>query len=156
GLPQIEVTFDIDANGIVSVAAKDKGTNKEQSMRIQPSGGLNEDDIKRMVKEAEEHAGEDKQRRELAEAKNNGEAQAHQIEKMLQEHGDKIPASDKTNIENAIAALRAATQTDNVADIASKTQALIQASMKIGEVIYGQGGAGAAPGGEGQGGPNSG
>src|SRR5262249_49374596 len=148
GLPQIEVTFDIDANGIVSVGAKDKATNKEQNMRIQPSGGLNEDDIKRMVREAEEHAGEDKSRRELAEAKNNGEAHAHQIEKMLQEHGDKISAPDKANIESAIAALRQAVQTDNVADIASKTQALVQASMKIGEVLYGQGGGqGAAEGG---------
>src|SRR5215813_8611083 len=139
-VPQIEVTFDIDANGIVSVSAKDKATNKEQNMRIQPSGGLGEEDIKRMVREAEEHAGEDKSRRELAEAKNNAEAQAHQIEKMLQEHGDKIPASDKSNIENAIAALRAAAQTDNMADIAAKTQALVQASMKIGEVIYGKAG----------------
>ena len=149
GLPQIEVTFDIDANGIVSVGAKDKATNKEQSMRIQPSGGLSDADIQKMVKEAEEHAGEDKSRRELAEAKNNGEAQAHQIEKMLAEHGDKISAADKSNIENAITAVRASIQSDNVADIAAKTQALIQASMKIGEVLYGQGG---QAGGDGEGG----
>ncbi|MBY0562705.1 MAG: molecular chaperone DnaK [Hyphomonadaceae bacterium] len=143
GMPQIEVTFDIDANGIVSVSAKDKATNKEQSMRIQPSGGLSEADIKRMVKDAEEHAGEDKARRELAEAKNQGEALAHTTEKQLQENGDKIPAPDKAAIEGAIAALRTALGTDNTADIAAKTQALVQASMKIGEALYGgQSGAG--------------
>jgi molecular chaperone DnaK len=152
GMPQIEVTFDIDANGIVSVGAKDKATNKEQSMRIQPSGGLSEDDIKRMVKEAEEHAGEDKSRRELAEAKNQGEALIHATEKQLQENGDKIPAADKSAIEAAIAALRPALETENTAEIAAKTQALVQASMKIGEALYG--GAG-APGGEGpSGGPD--
>jgi len=153
GMPQIEVTFDIDANGIVSVSAKDKATNKEQSMRIQPSGGLSEADIQRMVKEAEEHAGEDKARRELAEAKNQGEALVHATEKQLQENGDKIPASDKSSIESAIAALKQALTTDNTAEIASKTQALVQASMKIGEALYGgapQGGAGAGqPGQEG-------
>src|SRR5262249_9326191 len=106
GVPQIEVTFDIDANGIVSVSAKDKATNKEQSMRIQPSGGLSEADIQRMVKEAEEHAGEDKGRRELAEAKNQGEALVHQIEKQLKENGDKVPAGDKQAIESAIATLK--------------------------------------------------
>jgi molecular chaperone DnaK len=151
GMPQIEVTFDIDANGIVSVGAKDKATNKEQSMRIQPSGGLSEDDIKRMVREAEEHAGEDKSRRELAEAKNQGEALVHATEKQLSENGDKIPAPDKANIESAIAALKGALGSDNVADIASKTQALVQASMKIGEALYGgqpQGSAGGAEGGQ--------
>jgi molecular chaperone DnaK len=137
GLPQIEVTFDIDANGIVSVSAKDKATNKEQSMRIQPSGGLSESDIQRMVKEAEEHAGDDKAKRELVEAKNQGEALIHATEKQVQEHGDKISAGDKTGIENAITALRAALGTENVSDIAAKTQALVQASMKIGEAIYG-------------------
>ncbi len=147
GMPQIEVTFDIDANGIVSVGAKDKATNKEQSMRIQPSGGLSEDDIKRMVKEAEEHAGEDKSRRELAEAKNQGEALVHQIEKQLQENGDKIPAPDKSNIEAAIAALRTVLGTDNTGEIASKTQALVQASMKIGEALYGGAPPGEAPSG---------
>jgi molecular chaperone DnaK len=149
GMPQIEVTFDIDANGIVSVSAKDKATNKEQSMRIQPSGGLNEDDIKRMVKEAEEHAGEDKSRRELAEAKNQGEALVHATEKQLQENGDKIPAGDKANIESAIAALKGVLSGDNTAEIAAKTQALVQASMKIGEALYGgapQGDAGGAGG----------
>jgi molecular chaperone DnaK len=145
GMPQIEVTFDIDANGIVSVGAKDKATNKEQSMRIQPSGGLSDDDIKRMVKEAEEHASEDKTRRELAEAKNQGEALVHATEKQVQENGDKIPASDKSSIEAAIAALKSALEGNDTADIAGKTQALVQASMKIGEALYG--GAG-APGGD--------
>jgi molecular chaperone DnaK len=137
GMPQIEVTFDIDANGIVSVGAKDKATNKEQNMRIQPSGGLSEDDIKRMVKEAEEHAGEDKSRRELAEAKNQGEALVHATEKQVQENGDKIPAGDKQAIEAAITELKAALETDNTSEIAAKTQALVQASMKIGEALYG-------------------
>jgi molecular chaperone DnaK len=136
GMPQIEVTFDIDANGIVSVSARDKATNKEQSMRIQPSGGLSEADIQRMVKEAEEHASEDKQRRELAEAKNQGEALVHSTERQLAENGDKISAADKGAIEAAIAALRGALATDNVPDIAAKTQALVQASMKIGEAMY--------------------
>ncbi|MBL8549855.1 MAG: molecular chaperone DnaK [Hyphomonadaceae bacterium] len=148
GMPQIEVTFDIDANGIVSVSAKDKATNKEQSMRIQPSGGLSEADIQRMVKDAEEHAGEDRGRRELAEAKNQGEALVHSTERQLAEHGDKISAADKQAIENGVAALKDALGTENVADIASKTQALVQASMKIGEAMYA---AGAAGGGEGPG-----
>ncbi len=152
GMPQIEVTFDIDANGIVSVGAKDKATNKEQSMRIQPSGGLSDGDIQRMVKEAEEHAGEDKSRRELAEAKNQGEALVHATEKQLQENGDKIPASDKTAIENAIAALKTSLESDNTSDIAAKTQALVQASMKIGEALYG--GAGGPGGDAGGGGPD--
>jgi len=139
GMPQIEVTFDIDANGIVSVGAKDKATNKEQSMRIQPSGGLSEDDIKRMVKDAEEHAGEDKSRRELAEAKNQGEALIHSTERQLAEHGEKLAAGDKSAIESAITTLREALAGDNPSDIAAKTQTLVQASMKIGEVLYGQG-----------------
>jgi molecular chaperone DnaK len=151
GMPQIEVTFDIDANGIVSVGAKDKATNKEQSMRIQPSGGLSDDDIKRMVKEAEEHAGEDKSKRELAEAKNQGEALVHATEKQLQENGEKIPAPDKAGIEAAIAALKQALETENTSEIAAKTQALVQASMKIGEALYG-GAPGAAPSGDAGGG----
>jgi molecular chaperone DnaK len=146
GMPQIEVTFDIDANGIVSVSAKDKATNKEQSMRIQPSGGLSEADIQRMIKEAEEHAGEDKARRELIEAKNAGEATIHNVERQLAEHGDKLAAADKSAIESAVAALRDALATDNIGDIAAKTQALVQASMKIGEAMYaGQGGGDSGP-----------
>jgi molecular chaperone DnaK len=150
GLPQIEVTFDIDANGIISVAAKDKGTNKEQSMRIQPSGGLSDDDIKRMVKEAEEHAGEDKSRRELAEAKNQGEALVHATEKQIQENGEKIPAGDKQAIEAAVADLKGVLESGDTATIAAKTQALVQASMKIGEALYGGAPQGNAGGGESQ------
>ena len=148
GMPQIEVTFDIDANGIVSVGAKDKATNKEQSMRIQPSGGLSEADIQRMVKEAEEHAGEDKERRELIEAKNSGEATIHNVERQLAENGDKLAAADKQAIEAAVQALKDALPNDNMSDIAAKTQALVQASMKIGEALYaGKGGAGGDDGG---------
>jgi molecular chaperone DnaK len=120
-------------------------------MRIQPSGGLSDDDIKRMVKEAEEHAGEDKSKRELAEAKNQGEALVHATEKQLQENGDKIPAPDKAGIEAAIAALKQALETENTSEIAAKTQALVQASMKIGEALYG-GAPGAAPSGDAGGG----
>ncbi|KAF0183023.1 MAG: molecular chaperone DnaK [Hyphomonadaceae bacterium] len=136
GMPQIEVTFDIDANGIVSVSAKDKATNKEQSMRIQPSGGLSEADIQKMVKDAEEHASDDKARRELVEAKNAGEATVHNVERQLAENGDKISAADKTAIEQAIQGLKDALPGDNMSDIAAKTQALVQASMKIGEAMY--------------------
>jgi molecular chaperone DnaK len=146
GMPQIEVTFDIDANGIVSVSAKDKATSKEQSMRIQPSGGLTEADIQRMVKDAEEHAGEDKDRRALAEAKNQGEALVHGTERQLKENGDKIPAGDKQTIEAAIAALKKSLEGENTADIAANTQALVQASMKIGEALYGGAAQGAAGG----------
>ena len=147
GMPQIEVTFDIDANGIVSVSAKDKATNKEQSMRIQPSGGLTEADIQRMVKDAEEHAGEDKSRRELAEAKNQAETLIHATERQLKENGAKLSSGDKKTIENAVADLRAVVTSDNTADIAAKTQALVQASMKIGEALYGSAAPGADAGG---------
>ena len=136
-MPQIEVTFDIDANGIISVGAKDKATNKEQNMRIEPSGGLSEADIQKMVKEAEEHAGEDKKRRELAEARNQAEGLIHQTEKQLVEHGEKVSSGDKQAIEKAIADLKDVVGSENVADIAAKTQALMQAAMKIGEAIYG-------------------
>jgi molecular chaperone DnaK len=152
GMPQIEVTFDIDANGIVSVSAKDKATSKEQSMRIQPSGGLNEADIQRMVKEAQDHAAEDRGRRELAEAKNQAEALIHATEKQLVDFGEKISPADKSGIEAAIAALRGAIETGNVSDIQAKTQALGQAGMKIGEAMYGgQGGGGEGPSGGGDG-----
>jgi molecular chaperone DnaK len=150
GMPQIEVTFDIDANGIVSVSAKDKATSKEQSMRIQPSGGLSEADIQRMVKEAQEHAADDRGRRELAEAKNQAEALIHTTERQLSEHGDKLNPADKSGIESAIAAVRSALESGNVADIQARTSALAQASMKIGESIYGgQGGGEGGPGGPG-------
>src|ERR1700729_2852649 len=133
GMPQIEVTFDIDANGIVSVTAKDKATGKEQQIRIQASGGLSDADIKKMVQEAESHAADDKKRRALAEAKNQADALVHSTEKALSEHGDKVDAAERTNIENAIAALKEAVKSDDDADIQQKTQTLAQASMKLGE-----------------------
>ena len=144
----MEVTFDIDANGIVSVTAKDKATTKEQQIRIQASGGLSEADIDKMVKEAESHAAEDKKRRALAEAKNQGDALIHSTEKALSEHGDKIDAGERTAIENAIASLKEAVKTDDVDSIQSKTQALAQASMKLGEAMYKAQQAGAAGGAE--------
>jgi molecular chaperone DnaK len=136
GVPQVEVTFDIDANGIVSVTAKDKATNKEQQIRIQASGGLTDADIKKMVQEAEAHAGEDKKRRALVEAKNQADALIHSTEKALGEHGDKVDPAEKTAIEAAIGALKGATGGDDVEDIQAKTQAVAQASMKLGEAMY--------------------
>jgi molecular chaperone DnaK len=136
GVPQIEVTFDIDANGIVSVNAKDKATGKEQSIRIQASGGLSDDEIERMVSEAEAHADEDKKARERAEAKNQGDSLIHSTEKALTEHGDKISDEEKGAIESAIAALKEAVKTDDLEDIKAKTAELGQASMKLGEAMY--------------------
>jgi len=136
GMPQIEVTFDIDANGIVSVTAKDKATNKEQQIRIQASGGLSEADIQKMVKDAEANAGEDKKRRELVEAKNQGESLVHSTEKSLKDYGDKVTAADKTAIETALDALKAALAEDNAEMISSRTTDLMQASMKLGEAMY--------------------
>ncbi len=138
GVPQIEVTFDIDANGIVNVSAKDKATAKEQQIRIQASGGLSDDDINRMVKEAEEHAGEDKAKRELVEAKNQGEALVHQTERTLSEVGDKIGEEEKQAIEAAIAELKTALEGEDKEAIDTKAQALAQASMKLGEALYQQ------------------
>jgi molecular chaperone DnaK len=136
GMPQIEVTFDIDANGIVSVQAKDKATGKEQQIRIQASGGLSDADIEKMVKDAEAHAEEDKKRRELVEAKNQAEGLVHTTERTLKEAGDKVPAGDREAVEAAIRDLRAALDGNNAEQIKSKTQALGQASMKIGEAMY--------------------
>jgi len=136
GVPQVEVTFDIDANGIVSVTAKDKATNKEQQIRIQASGGLSEADIKKMVQEAESHAAEDKKRRALAEAKNQGDALIHSTEKALNEFGSKIDLAERTSIENAMASLKETLKSDDVEAIQQKTQALAQASMKLGEAMY--------------------
>jgi molecular chaperone DnaK len=136
GVPQIEVTFDIDANGIVHVTAKDKATNKEQSIRIQANGGLSDADIDKMVKDAESHAAEDKKRKELVEAKNQADAAVHHAEKALAEHGDKIAAADKSAIEQAVAELKTASEGENADQIKSKTQALAQASMKLGEAMY--------------------
>ena len=136
GLPQIEVTFDIDANGIVSVSAKDKATGKEQQITIQADGGLSEADIKKMMADAEANAGADKARRELVEAKNHAEALVHQTEKQLAEHGSKVSDDVKGEIEKAIADLREAAGGDNAADIAAKHQTLMSAAMKLGEAIY--------------------
>ncbi|MAP94198.1 MAG: molecular chaperone DnaK [Ponticaulis sp.] len=136
GMPQIEVTFDIDANGIVNVSAKDKATNKEQKITIQANGGLSEDEINNMMKDAEANADADKQRRELVEAKNNAEAMVHSTEKQLAEHGDKVDASVKGEIESAMGDLKTAAEGENLEDIQAKTQALMQASMKLGEAIY--------------------
>ena len=150
GMPQIEVGFDIDANGIVNVSAKDKGTGKEQQIRIQASGGLNDSEIDKMVKDAEAHATEDKRKRELVEARNNAESLAHSTERTLSEAGDKVPAADKQAAEAAIAAVREALAGDDAEAIKAKTEALTQASMKVGEAIYKAAqsdGAQAAPGG---------
>jgi molecular chaperone DnaK len=149
GVPQIEVTFDIDANGIVNVSAKDKATNKEQAIRIQASGGLNEEDIERMVHEAEEHAEEDKKRRALVEARNQGEALVNSTEKTLAEAGDKVGDDDKQRITAAIEELKTAMAGDDVSEIQGKSEALAQAAMKLGEAMYaaGQDDAGAGDGG---------
>lgn len=148
GMPQIEVTFDIDANGIVNVSAKDKATNKEQQIRIQASGGLSEADIEKMVKDAESHAEEDKKRKAAVEAKNHGEALVHSTEKALTEHGAKLAEADRSAIENAMADLKEALKGDDSDAIQQKTNALATASMKLGEAIYQQAQAGNAPGGE--------
>ena len=144
GMPQIEVTFDIDANGIVNVSAKDKATNKEQQIRIQASGGLSEADIEKMVKDAESHAEEDKKRKAAVEAKNHGEALVHSTEKALTEHGAKLAEADRSAIENAMADLKEALKGDDSETIQQKTNALAQASMKLGEAIYQQAQAGGA------------
>jgi molecular chaperone DnaK len=150
GVPQIEVTFDIDANGIVHVTAKDKATNKEQSIRIQANGGLSDADIDQMVKDAAANADADKKRKEMVEARNQADALIHSTEKTLAEHGDKVGAADKGAIETALADLKSANEGDDVEAIQAKTQALIQASMKLGEAMYQaqQGQDGAAAGGD--------
>ena len=159
GMPQIEVTFDIDANGIVQVSAKDKATGKEQQIRIQASGGLSEGDIDKMVKDAEAHAAEDKKRRELVEAKNQADALVHTTERTLQEAGDKVPESERAPVQSAIQALKDAIGTDDVEQIKSKTEALAQVAMKLGEAMYktqqtggGESGPGGPQGGAGPGG----
>jgi molecular chaperone DnaK len=136
GTPQIEVAFDIDANGIVQVSAKDKATNKEQQIRIQASGGLSDDEIEKMVKDAEANAEEDKKHKELIEAKNQGDSLVNTTEKALSEHGDKIPAEDKAKIEADIADLKEALGGQDGALISEKTNALMQSSMKLGEAMY--------------------
>jgi molecular chaperone DnaK len=138
GVPQIEVTFDIDANGIVSVAAKDKGTGKEQTIKIQASGGLSDSDIDQMVKDAEKFAEEDKKRRAAAEARNQADSLVHATEKQLEEHGAKIDAAIKTEVEEAIAAVKTALEGGDADDINAKAQALTQSAMKMGQQIYEQ------------------
>jgi len=136
GMPQIEVAFDIDANGIVNVSAKDKGTGKEQQISIKASGGLSDADIEKMVKDAEANAESDKARREGVEAKNQAESLLHSSEKSLKEYGDKVSAEDRAAIETAIADLKAAVGEGDAADIKAKSEALAEASMKLGQAMY--------------------
>ena len=149
GMPQIEVTFDIDANGIVNVTAKDKATNKEHQIRIQASGGLSDADIEKMVKDAEANAEADKKRRELVEVKNQGESLIHATEKSVAEYGDKVSAADKGAIESAITALRSALEGEDAEGIKAKTNDLMQASMKLGEAMYAASQTEGAPGADG-------
>jgi molecular chaperone DnaK len=136
GVPQIEVTFDIDANGLVAVTAKDKGTGKEQQIRIQPSGGLSAADIDKMVKEAEQFSAEDKKRREAAEARNQADGLVHATERQLAEHGDKVDADTRASIEAALAETKGALDSGDADAINSKAQALAQVAMKLGEAVY--------------------
>jgi len=136
GMPQIEVTFDIDANGLVNVSAKDKATGKEQQIRIQASGGLSDDDIERMVNEAEQNSEDDKQRRELVELRNSADSLVHASEKNVKEYGDKVPDEDRQAIEEAIQALKDVQDSDDAEAIKSKTEALTEVSMKLGEAMY--------------------
>jgi len=138
GVPQIEVTFDIDANGIVNVSAKDKGTGKEHQIRIQASGGLSDSDIEQMVKDAESHAEEDKKRRAAVEAKNQAESLIHSTEKSLEEHGEKVSEEDRNAIKTAIEELKTAVGAEEPDgdDIQAKTQTLMEVSMKLGQAVY--------------------
>jgi molecular chaperone DnaK len=136
GTPQIEVTFDIDANGIVNVSAKDKSTGKEQQIKIQASGGLSDEEIEKMVKDAEANAEEDKKKREGVDAKNQADSLVFQVEKNLKEHGDKISAADKSKIETDLKDLKEALEKGDVDTIKQKTQDLTQSSMKMGEAMY--------------------
>ncbi len=159
GVPQIEVTFDIDANGIVNVSALDKATNKAQSIRIQASGGLSDNEIERMVKEAETHAATDKKRRELVEAKNQAEALIHSTERTLQELGDKVSDADRKAVEAAVSELKTASAGEDASRIVAKADDLAKAAMKLGEALYRQSGgadaAQAASGNAGQSGASS-
>ncbi|NWG31673.1 MAG: Hsp70 family protein, partial [Rhodocyclaceae bacterium] len=154
GVPQIEVTFDIDANGILHVSAKDKGTGKEAKITIKANSGLTEEEIQRMVKDAEAHAEEDRKAHELVEARNQCDAMVHSVKKMLAEHGDKLDAGEKAKIEEALKAAEEAIKGNDKAAIEAKAQALAAASQKLGEKIYAQqagGAAGAQPGAAGSG-----
>ena len=157
GVPQVEVTFDIDANGIVHVGAKDKGTGKEQQIRIQASGGLSKDDIDKMVKDAAAHASEDKTRRELIETRNKADALIHTVEKNVKEYGDKVPVGDRDAIQAAVEALKKVKDGEDTADINAKVDALTQASMKLGEAMYkSQAGSGGTAGEDPSAGPDAG
>ena len=156
-MPQIEVTFDIDANGIVSVQAKDKATGKEQQIRIQASGGLSDADIQRMVKEAEANAEADKKRREFVESKNQADGLIHQVEKTLKENEGKVSAQDKGEAESAIAAARSAMEGTDLDALKKATERLSQSAMKMGEAMYkAQAAAGEGPGPGGTGGQSAG
>jgi len=135
-MPQIEVTFDIDANGIVAVSAKDKGTGKEQKITIQSDGGLSKEEIERMVKDAEANKESDRKKRELVDAKNQADSLINSTEKSLKEHGDKIEQADKDAIETAKTELAEAAKKDDVGEIKSKIESLAQAAMKLGEAVY--------------------
>ena len=135
-MPQIEVTFDIDANGIVNVHAKDKGTGKEQQIRIQASGGLSDSDIEQMVQDAEKFADEDKKRRAAAEAKNNAESLIHTTERQLEEHGDKVDETLKGEIQTAVDEAKTAVEGGDPDAMTEKAQALAQVAMKLGQAIY--------------------
>ena len=148
GVPQIEVTFDIDANGIVNVHAKDKGTGKEQQIKIQASGGLSDADIEKMVKDAEQFADEDKKRRAGAEAKNQAESLIHSTESQMKEHGDKVSAEIKTEIETALAEAKTAVEGGDPEVMGQKTESLGAAAMKLGQAIYEQSQAEAQPAGD--------
>ncbi len=145
GMPQIEVTFDIDANGIVNVSAKDKSTGKEQQIKIQASGGLSDDEIEKMVKEAEENAEADKKKRDAVDTRNHADSLINETEKNLKEHGDKIPEADKNKITEDIEELKKVKDGDDLEAIKSKTEALVQSSLKMGEAIYKQNPQGAGP-----------
>lgn len=146
GMPQVEVTFDIDANGIVHVSAKDKGTGKEQSMTITGGSSLPKEDIDRMVREAEEHAAEDKKRREDAETRNQAESFAYSVEKLLKENDEKLSDDVKTTVSSDVDALKKALEGDDIDDIKAKNEALVASSQKIGEALYAQEQAAAADG----------
>jgi len=135
-MPQIDVTFDIDANGIVNVSAKDKATGKEQQIRIEASGGLSDEEIQNMVNNAEEHATDDKARKELVEARNTADGLVHSAEKSLVEFGDKVPESDKEQIESDVLALKTAMEGEDPTEITEKSNQLAQSSMKLGEAMY--------------------
>jgi molecular chaperone DnaK len=138
GVPQIEVTFDIDANGIVNVSAKDKGTGKEQKIQIQASGGLSDDEIEKMVKDAEANKESDKKKRESVDIKNQGDTLVHSIEKQMKEHGDKLSAEDKAKVEGDVTALKEALKSDDSDSIKDKIKSLTESAMKLGEAVYKQ------------------